>query len=285
MPPTHLEDLSSIRSALLKGAATLCATSGTPDLDAEVLLAHVIKKSKEYLLTYPEQILTRPQVNRFTSLITRRAHQEPVAYLIHHKAFFDLDFFINKHVLVPRPDTELLVEQAIRLLKSVPSPHVVDVGTGSGVIAISVKKRFPKAKMWAVDNSRQALRVAHKNAHTLRAPITFLHGSLLEPTKQLKFDCILSNPPYLTAKEMHNPQLSHEPRAALYGGTAGLEVYRRLFSQVAAHLKPQGVILIEIGSGQATALTSIIQKILPQSQVNLKQDLAGHDRLLIIQTK
>lgn len=273
----------TIRSAVLEGARALRQTSTTSDLDAELLLSFVLKQPKEYLLTYPERKLSPKQVHRFSSLIKRRSNFEPVAYLTGHKEFFGLDFRVNRWVLIPRPESELLVSEALKVMRHINQPNIVDVGTGSGAIAISIKKTLPLAKVWASDISPTALRVARANAKVHQAAIHFLQGSLLEPTHRLQFDCIISNPPYLTAAEMQSLQLKHEPRLALAGGKKGLEVYQAVLQQIPQHLKPRGCVILEIGATQAPAVHQLAQQYLPGANIFIKQDLAGHDRVVIIQ--
>lgn len=272
-------------SRLLAEATTqLLRMSETPDLDSEVLLSHVLNQPKEFLFTHPEYLLTTSQLNRFSRLLARRLQSEPVAYLVGHKEFFGLDFRVNTHVLIPRPETELLVEEALRYLATKPHPTVVDVGTGSGVIAISVKKNIPQAQVVALDVSPLALRVARANAKRLKVNITYKLGSLLSPVPHQKFDCLISNPPYLTPLDLKHPSLKYEPRLALSGGQSGLQVYSQLLAQAPGHLNPGGLILLEIGSTQYQELKRLAHTIFPQAHISKLKDYAGLDRILRLQT-
>lgn len=207
----------TIKQALKQAAQKLAAAGiDSSALDADILLSFVLKKPKEFLYTYPEKILTKNQLTRFNQLINRRAKHEPVAYLTQHKEFFGLDFYVDKNVLIPRPLTESLVEQVI---KEVGNKKVViaDIGTGSGCIAIALKKHLPQATIYATDISAAALLVAKKNARKHRVKIKFLQGNLLEPLKNKKIDIIVANLPYLNKNQIKN-ELTFEPKIALLGG-------------------------------------------------------------------
>lgn len=271
----------TVQQALVQ--ATQCInTSATPTLDAELLLAFILRKPREFLFTYPEKQLTTTQAIRFSRLVTRRQKREPMAYILGRKEFFGLEFAVNTQVLVPRPETELLVEEVIRLFSGKQRPKIIDVGVGSGAIAVAIKHALPQAQVYGTDSSRTALEVARKNARKQKTTIHFKHGSLLSPFPQVRFDCVVSNPPYLTAQEMKNPDLKFEPRGALFGGRGGIEVYKKLLSTVPDHLASGGSLLLEIGSSQAKTLTSLVKKILPAALIQVKKDLAHRDRVMIV---
>lgn len=272
----------TVQQALLQARRKL-STSTTPDLDAELLLAFILDTSQEFLFTYPKQQLTTNQTVQFSRLISRRQKREPMAYILGHKEFFGLNFSVNPHVLIPRPETELLVEQVVSLMSEKTQPTIVDVGVGSGAIAIAVKHTLPKARVFGTDSSRKALGVARKNARKHKTNITFACGSLLTPVPKVRFDCIVSNPPYLTAQEMKHPDLQFEPKVALYGGKAGLEVYQRLLIQAASQVRPKGYLVLEIGYNQVKPLSLLAKKIWPKAHLQVHKDLAGFDRVMIIQ--
>jgi release factor glutamine methyltransferase len=303
---------SSLLRDILAAAIDRLTTAGcdTPRLDAEVLLAHVLGQDRTWLYAHPQVSLDEDQLNRFAALLYRREQREPVAYLIGSKEFYGLEFAVNPHVLIPRPETELLVETALRILdfalrasggfpildgkSKIENPRpsdgqskIVDVGTGSGCIAIALAKHFPKACVVAMDVSPEALSLAGQNArcHGVADRITFLLGDLLQPLTE-PVDLIVSNPPYVSHPELAvaMPEVSrYEPRLALDGGEDGLEVIRRLLPQVREKLKPGGSLLIEIGSTQGFAVSKIAQKCISQADVRIEQDLAGLDRLLVVQ--
>lgn len=204
----------------------------TASLDAEILLSHALNKQKSFLYTYPEKKLTPSQFVRFDKYVSRRAENEPAAYITRHKEFYGLDFKINKYTLIPRPETEHLVE---KILKNKKIKTIADIGTGSGCIAIALAKNNPGLKIYATDISAKALAVAKKNTklHKIKN-ITFKKGNLLEPLKNTKLDALAANLPYLSEKtyKKNYEQLKYEPKNALLAGKDGLDCYKKLFSQI-----------------------------------------------------
>jgi len=277
-----------------------------PRLDAEVLLSFVLNKSKEFLYTYPEIDLIHRQFAKFKKLIARRAQGEPVAYLIGHKEFFGLDFIVNQHVLIPRPETELMVEEVRKRIMNHESKIMgkkillLDIGTGSGCIPIAIlktikqglnKNYFKKINCFATDIAKPALRVANHNAQRHKIKIIFFKGDMLSPILNSKFSIlnssllITANLPYLTAAQIkQEPSLSYEPYRALNGGKEGLSLYKKFFRQIEKIyiLNPKTSVFLEIDSSQARKITSLIKKILPQVQAEIKKDLGGKKRLVII---
>ncbi|MEK7540293.1 MAG: peptide chain release factor N(5)-glutamine methyltransferase [Patescibacteria group bacterium] len=272
----------TVQEALLQATQKLRASTSAA-LDAELLIAFVLRASKEFLFTHPEHKLNPAQQIKFARLLRRRQKREPIAYILGHKEFFGLDFFVNKNVLIPRPETELLVAEVVQLMSGKKQPKIVDIGVGSGAVAVALKHLFPRAKVYATDSSRRALHVAKKNARAHKTSINFKSGSLLSPFSKVRFDCIVSNPPYLTAQEMKHPDLQFEPKAALYGGRAGLEIYQRLLVQAASQLGPKGYLVLEIGHNQAKPLGRLAKKLWPKARLQVKKDLAGFNRVMIIQ--
>jgi release factor glutamine methyltransferase len=273
---------------LLAQATERLAVAGcpTPRLDAEILLATVLDQEREWLYTHPEKGLTPDQLEQFLTWLNRRERREPVAYLTGHKEFFGLDFKVNHHVLIPRPETELLVETVIQKITKYPrrqSFAIADIGTGSGCIAIALAKHLPPAKVWAVDISPQALTVAQHNArqHQVTEQITFVAGDLLAPLDG-SFDFIISNPPYVSDGELATtmPEVQHyEPAQALAAGPDGLAIIRRLLAQTSEKLKPGGSLIFEIGAGQGQVVVKLAGTHF--FQVRLGQDLAGLDRIVV----
>ena len=278
------------------GIASQClirAGCDTPQLDAEVLLAHALDKNRAWLYTHPEKIPTPGQLNKFYNLLSRRECREPVAYLTGHKEFFGLDFCVNQHVLIPRPETELLIETAIQIVSQQANPvarqpniTIADVGTGSGCIAIALVKTMANVRVFTVDISSQALAVAQQNAthHQVADKIVFLQGDLLQPLAH-SFDLVVSNPPYVSRAELRTapPEVhQYEPGLALDGGQDGLNLVRQLLAQAREKLKPGGSLLVEIGATQGLAVTNLAKKHFRQADVEIKRDLAGLDRLLVI---
>jgi len=265
----------------------------TPRLDAEVLLAHVLGKERTWLYQHPDQPLTTEQQNAFFNMTARRKKREPVAYIVGHKEFFGLDFLLNRHVLVPRPETELLVETAIQIARNNRAQSkiiIADVGTGSGCIAISLAKHLPQVNIFALDISEQALEVARQNAdrHHVSHQITFLLGNLLEPLPE-PVDIIVSNPPYVNSPVLTAPFTTpevhqFEPQLALNGGQDGLEVIRELLTKTKELLKSKGSLLVEIGSDQGQKVKMLAKAQFAKADIQIIKDLAGLDRLLVIHT-
>jgi len=209
------------------------------DLDAEVLLSHVLKKPREYLFTHSDKPLSTYQLKNLRTLISSRLRHEPVAYLTGHKEFYGLDFIVNKKVLIPRPETESLVETVIKQVKrntknETPKTVIADIGTGSGCIAVALKKNLPQIKVIATDKSATALKVARRNAKKHQVKIQFKQGNLLEPVKNLKIDIIVANLPYLKDNLDYPDRkvIKYEPALALKGGPDGLKIYRQFYQQL-----------------------------------------------------
>jgi len=282
-------------AAVLTTAAKILSAAGcdSPKLDAELLLAYVLNQSRTWLLTHPEISLNNQQHKQFLSLVERRRQHEPVAYIVGQKGFFGLDFLVTPDVLIPRPETELLVETALEIASGWEAdtmPTIADIGTGSGCIAVSLAKNLGRGNFFAVDVSAQALEVAYQNAaaHGVSSQIEFLQGSLLFPLLE-PVDMIVSNPPYISRPELQADDMmpdvvQYEPNLALDGGESGLEVIEQLLTQATSKLKPRGSLLVEIGYWQGNVVKKLTQANFSAATVNIKQDLAGLDRLLVVIT-
>lgn len=238
--------------------------SDTPRLDAEVLLAHARGCRRVQLYTQYDTELTPAHRAAMRDLVKRRANAEPVAYLVGHREFFSLDFRVTPDVLIPRPETETLVVELIEAARELPSVRILDVGTGSGCIAVALAANLPQASVVAVDTSEPALAVARENAakHGLAERIAFLHGDLFAPVDPAaRFDFIISNPPYVTEEEFATlaPDVrDHEPRSALVSGADGLDTIRRLIADAPKFLADGGRLLIEFDPRQANAVCGLI---------------------------
>lgn len=283
--------VTAIQTELVQTTATLAAVGiETARLDAELLLAHCLDVERTHLLAHPEQILTPEQLGCFRALAQRRAEREPLAYLIGRRWFYALEFTVTPAVLIPRPETELLVEKAVQWLgQRQGRTRVLDVGTGSGAIAVSIAANTaPAVEILASDLSPESLQVAKQNArkHDVAGRITFLPGDLLDPLPE-PVHLILSNPPYIASNGIPTlmPEVrDHEPRAALDGGPDGLRVIERLLAQAPAHLWPCGAIFLEIGYDQGSAASAIVRRYFPAAAIRIHQDLAGLDRMVEVQT-
>lgn len=259
-----------IQQALKYGSINLKNKSDSSALDAEILLSFTLKKDRAFLFTYPEKELTKQQWQKYKKLIAQRKKHKPIAYITHHKEFYGLDFYVDKRVLIPRPETENLIEEVINFIKHQPQTTnhqlqttILDVGTGSGCIAIALAKNLPKAKIYAIDISKKAIAVAKINAkkHKVLSQIKFIKSNLLNRLpKTIKFNVIVVNLPYLSKKEWQNTVLDikkYEPKLALVGGENGNEIYKKFFLQAKQYLKPNGKIFLELFNFKNTTLKLI----------------------------
>ena len=277
--------------ALLDWTAKHLARKGAefPRLDAEVLLAHAVgcKRIDLYGLRFAEP--ASPEIRqRYKELIRRRIEGCPVAYLVGKKEFHGLEFEVSPAVLIPRPDSEHVVMEGIGLAKSSPEPRILDIGTGSGNLAVTLAKLLPAALITATDQSADALKIAATNAakHGVTERVRFLHGDLCAPLPPGEsFDLIVSNPPYIAREEMPNlpPGVrDFEPRLALDGGPGGFAVFDRLIGEVPAWLKPGGYLLVEIGAAQEKHGRQQIERHRDLELAPTIHDHSGHPRVLKI---
>lgn len=259
--------------------------------DAQLLLAHVIGRPRTWLLTHLDTPLTPPMLESANQAFTRLEAGEPLPYILGHWEFFGMDFDITPDVLIPRPETELMVEKAIKWLSALAERRTVaDIGTGSGIIAASIAMHVPSARILATDISRAALKVAKHNAEKFHAHhrIDFLQCDLLPqhidslPT-DYHFDLICANLPYIPTETMRSlPIYGREPTLALDGGEDGLDLYRRLLDVAPEWLSPHGIILLEIEATQGIKALNLAADSFSEASISLHQDLAGRDRLLEI---
>jgi release factor glutamine methyltransferase len=263
----------------LAQALTAAAARGLARLDAQLLLLHALGRpetDRAWLLAHDADALGAAQREEFIRLCERRAGGEPLAYILGHKEFFGLELAVDPRVLVPRPDTETLVEWALEVLALRSAPRVIDLGTGSGAIALAIKHRRPDALVEAVDASAGALDVARRNAQALGLDILLRQDCWLGGA-QARYDLVVSNPPYVAQDDPHLPALAHEPVAALVSGTDGLQDIRAIAGQVAAHLAPGGWLLLEHGWDQAAAVRALLAAA-GLGSITSRKDLAGLER-------
>jgi release factor glutamine methyltransferase len=278
-------------SHLSEIADQLSPISDTPSLDASVLLAHIVQKPRTWVMAHPELKLTTEQQTQLDDSLRRLERGESFPYVLGHWEFFGMDFELTPDVLIPRPETELLVERAIAWLRESPVRRTVaDVGTGSGVIAISIAVNIPDVHILATDISPQALKVARKNASKFDVlhKIEFVDCDLLpEDRSSLKrevhLDLLCANLPYIPTETLQNlPVYGREPTLALNGGEDGLDLIRRLLRIAPKWIANDGMILLEIESTRGRQAFQVAQDLVPEASIHLHRDLAGQDRLLEI---
>lgn len=260
--------------------------SDSPRLDAEVLLAHALGCERIALYTRFDELATDSVRDAFRELVRRRSAGAPVAYLVGRKEFFSLNFEVGPAVLIPRPDSEFVVLEFLRFAKPIAEISAIDVGTGSGNLAIASAHQHAGAKFRAIDRSAAALEVARRNAarHGVADRTEFLEGIFFEPLPtDVRVDCILSNPPYIPTAEIPNLAVGvrdHEPREALDGGPTGLEVVDQIIAQAGGYLKSGGQLILEIGTPQEAAVRELVED---RSEYELSptiRDYSGHPRVI-----
>jgi release factor glutamine methyltransferase len=300
----HLAGDTAVGLALV--AATQRLTSNgvdSPKLDSEVLLGYVLGCTRAQLYAHPDRLLTEDERQRFERLVVRRCQHEPVAYLVGEKAFYGLDFFVDPRVLIPRPETELLVDMVLDValqydarrssgrngnLAATDRFLVADIGTGSGAVSAAVAANTDTTFIYAVDISQDALEVAQTNArrHGLESRIQFLHGDLLGPLPE-PVDLIAANLPYVATHEWRDLApgiVNYEPAQALLGGADGLDFISRLLELAPSYLKPGGIVLLEVGASQGSAVGEMARRCFPNAMIEVLTDYAFRERIVRIQT-
>jgi len=251
-------------------------------LEGEILLRHTLSMDRAGLYSELDRELGADQKDRFWNLVRRRLSGEPTAYITGHREFYGLEFYIDHRVLIPRPETELLVEKAIELAQTRTMTVVADIGTGCGAIAISLARHFPRLRIYASDVSADALEVARINCrkHGVADRIQLRHGDMLEPLPE-PVDLIMANLPYVTGEEISRSALADfEPLIALDGGADGLDKIKKLCEQATDKLSHHGCILLEIGLGQSRTVVGLIHRHFPSVSVEVIPDLQGIERVV-----
>ena len=296
-----------VRTTLQRAVAELeRARVPSHALAAELLLQHALGRDRAWLYAHPEDEVAAPEAESFSRMVSRRASGTPTQYLTGKQEFWGIEFSVGPGVLIPRPETEHVIEVALELLKSMRPPEnsdrdmrrarlgrtlrIVDVGTGSGCLAVALAREFPQARIWATDVSRAALAIAWHNSvrYDLEAHIEFIEASLLTPfllggqaENAVPFDLIVSNPPYVARSEFENlarELREHEPKEALLAGETGLEVFRPLIRQAEKVLTPNGAIVLEVGAGQAAEVRALLGE--SWKDISVTKDLAGIERVV-----
>jgi len=261
--------------------------STTSRLDAEVLLSACLKKDRTSLYTHPEHLLTEKDLEEFHHLVERRKLGEPVAYIVGKKEFWSLLFEVNRHILVPRPETEILVEEVLRVCSGIGGKNlkILEIGTGSGAISVSLASELREAQIIATDISQEAIAVAMRNAQNngVENRISFLSGNLFHPVSG-KFDIVVSNPPYISQEEYEQLPLDvrgFEPKSALLSGADGTAFHRKIIKGAPVYLKVGGWLLMEIGSGQKDQVEFILKESNLYDNIIFRADYAGIERVSI----
>ncbi|MEP7284549.1 MAG: peptide chain release factor N(5)-glutamine methyltransferase [Chloroflexota bacterium] len=275
--------MPTIGETLQQATARLQGVSGTPRQDAQTILGHVMgDKPREVLIAHPEYPVSDSELHVFEKLLTLRKHGMPLAYIVGQRAFYDRTFRINPQVLIPRPETEHVVEAALDWVGRFGARRIIDVGTGSGVIALTLAAKLPNTGVIAADVSSAALLVAVENVNGL-TNVVLVQSDLLTPFRG-PFDVICANLPYIATGEMNILEVAHfEPHIALDGGSDGLVLIRRLLEQAPARLAVPGLLLIEHGADQGLAVEALAKAAFPHAAVNIIKDYAGLDRVVRVE--
>jgi release factor glutamine methyltransferase len=273
----------TIKQALSHARETLAANNiENPPLESELLLRHTLKIGRVQLYLRLDRELSLDQYEEFWYLIQRRLNHEPTAYITGHREFYGFDFYVDSSVLIPRPESELLVEKTLELAQNRPLSTIADIGTGCGAIAISLALNLPQAKIYATDISASALKVALSNCrkHGVMNRIRLLEGDMLDPLPE-PVDLIVANLPYVRESELTRiDTLGFEPSLALNGGSDGLGKIRQLCTRMSGKLRPGGSLLLEIGQGHREAITAFLHSLFLSVEIEVTPDLSGIDRVV-----
>ena len=276
----------TIKQAITKGMIMLKSNNvESPKLKARLLLQYVLDKPRQYIIVYDNKEIDKQQQWQYFVNIEKLTKGIPLQHITHRQEFMKMDFFVDENVLIPRSDTEILVEEVIKIAQKYNSPRILDLCTGSGAIAISLKKFVPNADITAVDISEKALEIAQKNAEKLEAKINFVKSDLFDKLDNKKFDIIVSNPPYIRKDEIKklSEEVQKEPKIALDGGEDGLDCYRIIAEQAINYLKTGSFLCFEIGYNQKNDVIKIIEDEQNYKNTYCKKDLYGNDRIIITQ--
>ena len=275
-----------IRQALEKGTIELKISNiESPKMKARLLMQFVLNKSRQYIIVNDTQNLTTNQEEMYKKSIEKLKKGIPIEHITHQKEFMKLTFFVDNNVLIPRQDTETVVEEAIKIGRTIKNVQILDLCTGSGAIAVSLAKYIKNSKITAIDISHKAIQIAKKNAinNKVESQITFLESDLFENLPEQKYDIIISNPPYIKKDVLKSlsKQVKKEPIIALDGGYDGLDFYRKIISKAYDYLKFSGYLILEIGYDQKEDVIDLIKKQDKYNKIYCKKDLCGNDRVIV----
>ena len=275
---------SSNREQMRWAVAELAGASREAQRDAAVLLCHVLGKDRAWMLAHTDDEVSPDQVNAYRALVARRALYEPMQYILGEQEFYGLCFCVTPAVLIPRPETEHLVEAVLSRVPSDRPLRIADIGTGSGAIAITLARHLPLASAAALYLSQDSLHIAQRNAEELGVAdrVRFLHSDLLEAVSAERFACLVSNPPYVSSNETLESQVAQwEPHSALFAGPTGMDIYERLLPQALAVLEPGGLLALEIGYGQSKPIADLLALDERWSRPEFVADLQGIARVAL----
>lgn len=278
----------TIKEAITKGMIMLKSNKiESPKLKARLLLQYILNKPRQYLIIYDNQEIDKKAQWQYFVNIEKLTKGVPLQHITHKQEFMKMDFYVNEDVLIPRPDTEILVEEVIKIAKKINNPKILDLCTGSGAIAISLSKNLEKAEIYGIDISEKALEIAQKNAKNLEADVKFIKSDLFEKMPKTKFDIIVSNPPYIRKEDIQylSKEVRKEPEIALNGGEDGLNFYRKIVNKGIEYLKLGSYLCFEIGYDQKKEVLEIIANEQRYSNTYCKKDLYGNDRVIVTQVK
>jgi len=276
----------TIKEMLSKGMIMLKGNNvDSPKLKARLLLQFILKKPRQYLIVYDNEEVGKKEQWEYFVNIEKLTNGVPLQHITHQQEFMKMNFYVDENVLIPRPDTEILVEEVIKIASKINQPKILDLCTGSGAIAISIAKNVPNSEVYAIDISSKAIEVAKKNAKELNAKVKFVKSNLFNKLDKMKFDIIVSNPPYIKKDVMKSlsAEVKKEPELALDGGCDGLDFYRKITKQAMEYLKFGSYLCYEIGYDQKDEVIDIINKHGNYSNTYCKKDLGGNDRVVITQ--
>ena len=278
----------TIQEALNQGMNEIKGTE-SPKLKARLLMQYILKQTRQYVIVNDMKELDEMQEKQYFEAIDKIKKGFPIEHITHQKEFMKLNFFVDKNVLIPRQDTEILVEEVIKIANKIGATKILDLCTGSGAIGISLAKYLSKCGLTLVDISKEAIQIAKKNANIneVENKITFIHSNLFDNLESQKFDIIVSNPPYIKTEDITNleSQVKKEPYIALNGGQDGLEFYRKIIKEAYKYLNKGGYLCLEIGFDQKYDVIEIIENEERFEQTYAKKDLYDNDRIIITKLK
>ena len=280
----------TIKEALSKGMIILKNNNvESPKLKARLLLQYILKKTRQYIIVYDNKDISKKEQFEYFINIEKLTKGVPLQHITHLQEFMKMDFFVDENVLIPRPDTEILVEETIKIAQRMKAPKILDLCTGSGAIAISIAKNVSNAEIYAVDISEKALKVARKNAERLEVvkKVKFIKSNLFNEIGKNKFDIIVTNPPYIKKEDIQylSDEVQNEPLLSLDGGLDGLDFYRKILNQAIDYMKFDGYICMEIGYNQKEEVLELIKQNNQYTDTYSKKDLHGNDRIIVTRVR